>query len=145
VEQTRADGYCVSDDVARLDRGRVWEWIAGESYWAAGRPREIQDRAIDNSFCIGLFAPDGSQAGFCRFVTDRATFAFLSDVFVDTAHRANGVGSFMVEFAVAHPELATVKRHALVTRDAHGLYAKFGYAGLTDEERQIWMVRLARS
>jgi len=143
MDVTRADGYCVSDDAARIDRDQVWRWIAGESYWAAGRPREIQDRAIDNSLCLGLYAPDGRQAGFCRFVTDRATFAFLSDVFVDTAHRAHGAGTFLVEVALSHPDVATVRRHALVTQDAHTLYEKFGYIGLTDDERARWMVRLA--
>lgn len=141
MERTRPDGYCVSDDPTRLDREQVWRWIAEESYWAAGRPREVMERAIDHSLCFGLYAPDGRPAGFCRFVTDRAAFAFMSDVFVDTAHRGTGAGTFMVESALAHPDLATLRRHALVTMDAHGLYEKFGYHAPTDADREIWMVR----
>ena len=141
MERTRPDGYCVSDDLARLDREQVWRWIAEESYWAAGRPREVMERAIDHSLCFGLYAPDGQQAGFCRFVTDRAAFAFMSDVFIDTAHRGTGAGTFMVESALTHPDLATLRRHALVTMDAHGLYEKFGYHAPTDADREIWMVR----
>jgi len=141
MDVTRGDGYQVSDDVARLDRERVWRWLAEESYWAVGRARELQERAIDHSLCLGLYAPDGTQAGFCRFVTDRATFAFLSDVFVDRAHRGSGAGTFLVETALGHPAVAAVGRHALVTRDAHGLYARFGFAGISDEERPIWMSR----
>lgn len=141
MERTRDDGYCVSDDISRLDREWVWRWLAEESYWAGGRPRTTMERAIDGSLCLGLYAPDGSQAGFCRLVTDRATFAFLSDVFVDVAHRAAGVGTFMVQTALQHPDLATVSRHALVTLDAHGLYEKFGYRRPGDDDAAIWMMR----
>ncbi len=145
MEVARADGYAVSDDTARLDRERVWRWISTETYWAVGRPRELMDRAIDGSLCFGLYAPDGSQAGFCRFVTDRATFAFLSDVFVDTAHRGTGAGTFLVGTALSHPDMAALARHALVTDDAHGLYEKFGFARHADDEHRIWMGRLTPS
>jgi GNAT superfamily N-acetyltransferase len=143
VERTRADGYTVSDDVGRLDRERVWHWITEETYWAIGRPREVMERAIDESLCFGLYAPDGTQAGFCRFVTDRATFAFLSDVFVDTAHRGTGAGTFLVETALSHPDMVAVPRHALVTDDAHGLYEKFGFTGHAPDEHRIWMGRVS--
>ena len=141
VEQRRADGYCVSDDIARIDRERVWRWMAEESYWAPGRGRDVQERAIDNSLCVGLYAPDGTQVGFCRFVTDRATFAWLCDVFVDPAHRGSGAGTFMIEFASAHPTIAPVRLQVLATRDAHELYRKVGYRGFTDDECTRWMVR----
>lgn len=141
MEHMSDDGYCVSDDISRLDREWVWRWLAEESYWAGGRPQATMERAIDGSLCLGLYAPDGTQAGFCRFVTDRATFAFLSDVFVDVAHRASGAGTFLVQTALQHPDLATVGRHALVTRDAHGLYEKFGYRRPGDDDHAIWMMR----
>lgn len=143
MEATRADGYTVSDDVARLDRERVWRWISTETYWAVGRPREVMDRAIDGSLCFGLYAPDGAQAGFCRFVTDRATFAFLSDVFVDTAHRGTGAGVFLVGTALSHPDMVAIARHALVTDDAHTLYEKFGFTRHDADEHRIWMGRLS--
>lgn len=142
MEVRRADGYVVSDDVARLDRERVWRWISTETYWAVGRPRELMDRAIDGSLCFGLYAPDGGQAGFCRFVTDRATFAFLSDVFVDTAHRGTGAGTFLVATALSHPDMEAMPRHALITEDAHGLYEKFGFTRHDEAEHALWMGRL---
>jgi GNAT superfamily N-acetyltransferase len=142
VDWHRIDGYVVSDDPSRLDREFVWRWLSEESYWALGRPRDVMERAIDGSLCMGLYTPSGEQVGFCRFVTDRATFAFLSDVFVVEEHRAGGVGTFMVGVAVAHPEVAGVRQQTLRTQDAHGLYAKFGYRPFTDEERLTWMVWL---
>jgi GNAT superfamily N-acetyltransferase len=141
VQWQRADGYVVDDDPSRLDREFVWHWLAHESYWAQGRPREVMERAIDGSVCLGLYAPSGEQIGFCRHVTDQATFAFLSDVFVVDAHRGTGAGTFLVEVAVAHPSIATVRQQALRTADAHGLYAKFGYRPYTTDERDTWLVR----
>ena len=146
MEATRADGYTASDDVARLDREHVWRWISTETYWAGGRPRETMERAIDGSLCFGLYAPDGAPAGFCRFVTDRATLvAFLSDVFVDTAHRGTGAGTFLVETALSHPDMVAMPRHALITDDAHGLHEKFGFSRHDGAEHRIWMGRVTPS
>ena len=143
MERVREDGYRASDDAERIDRARVWRWLAEDSYWATGRPRDVQDRAIDHSLCVGLYAPDGRQVGFCRLVTDRATFAWLCDVFVDEAHRGNGLGAFMVDFAVSHPALGSVRRQVLITSTAHALYARFGYGPVTDDRLANWMVRLS--
>ena len=133
------DGYLVSDDPARLDVDRVWRWLAEESYWAAGRPRHVVERAVAGSINLGLYRPDGQQVGYCRWVTDGATFAWLCDVFVDPSERGSGLGTWMVEQAVAHPG-AQVRRQMLATADAHGLYAKFGFTPLTEPAR--WMERL---
>jgi GNAT superfamily N-acetyltransferase len=143
VEWRRDDGYVVSDDARRLDREFVWRWLSTESYWAEGRSRDVMERAIDGSLCLGLYAPAGEQVGFCRHVTDGATFAFLSDVFVVAAHRGSGAGTFLVETAVHHPGVAGVRQQTLRTADAHGLYAKFGYRPYTAEERDTWLVRFA--
>ncbi len=140
-EWRRDDGYSVSDDRDRIDREFVWRWLAHDSYWAKGRTREVMDQAIDGSLCFGLYAPDGSPAGFCRQVTDRATFAFLSDVFVLDAHRGTGAGTFLVRCAIEHPDMAGVRQQTLRTQDAHGLYEKFGYRGITPDELPTWMVR----
>ena len=134
-------GYVVSDDVTRLDRDFAWQWLANDSYWAQGRSRDVMERAIDGSLCLGLFAPSGEQVGFCRQVTDGATFAFLSDVFVVEAHRGGGAGTFMVRTAIEHPTIAGVRQQTLRTQDAHGLYAKFGYRAITPDEHPTWMVR----
>ena len=141
MEWRNEAGYVVTDEVARIDREFVWHWLAHESYWAQGRSRDVMERAIDGSLCFGLFAPTGEQVGFCRQVTDGATFAFLSDVFVVQAHRSGGAGTFMVRTAIEHPTIVGVRQQTLRTQDAHGLYAKFGYRAITPDEHPTWMVR----
>ena len=140
MQVTRDDAYSVSDDPERLDRAFVATWLAEQSYWATGRRRDVQDRAIDHSLCFGVYAPDGSQVGFCRYVTDRATFAWLCDVFIDEQHRGLGLGVFLVETSRAHPDLAGIRRHVLVTGSAQALYSRFGYAALNEVEAAKWMV-----
>ena len=119
--------YEISTDTGRLDVGLIARWLAEESYWAVGRPREIMERAIDGSLCIGAYAPGGEQAGFARIVTDRATFAWLCDVFVLDAHRGHGLARRMVHTAMELPDLATVRMWMLATEDAHGVYAPLGF------------------
>ena len=140
MERVRDDGYRVSDDASELDRERVWRWMSEQAYWALGRAREVQDAAIDNSFCVGLYAPDGAQVGFCRFVTDHITFAWLCDVFVDEEHRG-GLGAFMVEFAMNHPSIVDVRRKVLATRDAHSLYERLGFQRFSADDAPRWMIR----
>lgn len=141
MEWVRDDGYRVSDDPDLIDRDRVYRWISELTYWAEGRSRATFDRSLDNSLCLGAYRPDGRQVGFCRWVTDRATFAWLCDVFVDPDERGSGVGVFLVDHAVAHPAVAGIRRQVLMTRDAHTLYARFGFEGFDEDQRQRWMER----
>ncbi len=124
--ERRRDGFLISDDPARLDREALCRALA-ELPWSVGIPREIALRALDHSLSIGLYDEAGRQIGLARFVTDRATFAYLCDVFVDPAFRGQGLGAWMVECALAHPEIAGLRRVSLVTSTAHGLYRKFGF------------------
>ena len=130
----RRDGYEVSDDAARLDREAVHRFISTQSYWALGVPRTTLDRAIDHSLCLGLYRGT-AQAGFARVVTDRATFAYLCDVYVEPAHRDHGLGTWLIECVVAHPDLQGLRRFCLMTRDAHSLYAKYGFKPMPDPAR----------
>ncbi len=130
------DGYIVDDDPDRLDVDFVHRWLTTQSYWAQGRPGDRTATALANSLNFGLYAPDGAQAGFCRWVTDRATFAWLCDVFVDEAHRGRELGIFLVGTAVAHPDVENL-RLVLGTKDAHELYRRFGFDALAAPER--WM------
>jgi len=125
VERER-DGYVISTDRERLDREEIWIFLRG-SYWARGIPREVSDRAIERSLCFGLYAPDGSQAGFARVVTDAATFAWIGDLFVLESHRGRGLGIWLVETLLAHPEMQGLRKIVLATADAHGLYRRFGF------------------
>ena len=132
----RRDDFVVSDDPARLDRDRVRRFIADESYWAAGIPRGVMDKAIDHSLCFGVYR-GAEQLGFARVVTDRATFGYLCDVFVDPAHRAAGLGKWLVECVLAHPDLQGLRRLSLMTRDAHTLYQRFGFKPMADATRYL--------
>jgi GNAT superfamily N-acetyltransferase len=138
MKWTGPDGYWASDDRALIDAGRVHAWISGESYWAEGRRRDVMARAIETSLVIGLYSADGTQVGVARLVTDYATFAWLCDVFVDTAHRGRGLGTFLVDSAVGHPDVRGL-RQVLVAEPGRSLYARFGFRPLAKPER--WMER----
>jgi GNAT superfamily N-acetyltransferase len=128
------DGYWVSDHADLLDVDLVHEWLSSLSYWAQGRPRQTTEKAIAQSLNLGLYGADGAQAGYCRWVTDGATFAWLCDVFVDPGHRGHGLGVFLIRVATGHPEVQGL-RFLLGTKDAHGLYRKFGFEAPVHPER----------
>jgi GNAT superfamily N-acetyltransferase len=130
------DGYWVTDETARIDVGLVHDWLSTQSYWAEGRPAEITEKAISRSLNLGLFEGGGAQIGFCRWVTDGATFAWLCDVFVDPDHRGRGAGVFLVQVATEHPEVRGL-RFLLGTKDAHTLYSRFGFGPPVHPERMM--------
>ena len=134
---TYPDGFTISDDPARFDVDRAYRWIGVESYWSNGIPEETFRRAVANSLAVGVCSPDGTMVAMARIVTDRATFAWISDVWVEAAQRGAGIGTRLVAYIRAHPDLQGLRRMHLVTRDAHALYAKFGFRPLDDVER--WM------
>lgn len=119
--------YEISTDPARLDVALIHRWLSEQSYWAAGVPREVVARAIANSLNFGLYHATAGQVGFARVITDRATFAYLADVFVLDAHRGKGLSKRMMNEIMSHPELQDLRRWLLATRDAHGLYERFGF------------------
>ena len=131
--------FLISTDPAQLDVTAIHRYLSEESYWARHIPRATVERAIANSLCFGAYAPDGTLAGFCRVVTDRATFAWLCDVFVLPAYRGHGLGKQLVRTVLAHPDLQNLRRHLLATLDAHGLYEQHGYTPLRYPER--WLER----
>ena len=133
-------GYWVSDERSLVDIDLVHNWMSRESYWAAGRAREVMARSIEHSLVLGLFAADGDQVGFARLVTDRATFAWLCDVFVAAEHRSGGAGSFLVDRAVGHPDVAGI-RQLLMAVPGRSIYRRHGFGDLLSPER--WMERPA--
>ncbi len=128
MAEWRRDGYTISDDPSRLDFDAIHGFLSRESYWARGRGRERVERSVANSLPFGLYRADGRQVGFARAVTDRATFAWLADVFVVPEERGKGLSKWLVECALAHPELQNLRRWLLATRDAQGLYRRYGFA-----------------
>lgn len=126
---TRAP-YRISDDPADVDVDAVHRFLA-TSYWAKGIPRETVARSLEHALTFSL-RDAGGQVGFARAVTDRATFAYLADVYVLPGHRGRGLGSWLVTTALGHPELQGLRRWLLATRDAHALYAKHGFRPVAD-------------
>jgi len=138
TEEWRQGEFMVSTDPARLDRGLIHGFLAG-CYWAKGIPLETVTRSIAHSLNFGLYAGDGAQVGYARVVSDRATVAYLGDVFVLEAWRGRKLSSWLMRCVVGHPELQGLRRWMLLTRDAHHLYAKHGFTPLAAPNR--WMER----
>jgi GNAT superfamily N-acetyltransferase len=135
------DGFVLTDRKAAFDLDAIYRYLSEESYWAQHRSRAVTEAAIAGSLCIGLLTPDGRQAGFGRAITDRATVAHLSDIFVMQPYRGGGRGRALVEALLFHPAMRTVRRWSLSTDDAHGLYARYGFESLHRPENH--MIRIA--
>lgn len=118
----------VSMDPRRLDLDVIHGFLS-QSYWARGIPRELVERAVRNSLCFGLYE-GARQVGFARVISDEATFAYLADVFIIESHRGRGLAKVLIAAVVAEPRLQGLRRWMLATRDAHGLYARFGFEPL---------------
>ncbi|MDB5709780.1 MAG: family acetyltransferase [Sphingomonas bacterium] len=129
----------LSDDKARLQVERIHGWLAS-SYWSPGIERWRVEKAIANSHCLGAYR-DGEQVGYARAITDHATFAWIADVWVDVPARGQGLGRRMVQWFLDHPDIRDLRRIALATADAHGVYAALGFHALLRPDR--YMERLA--
>lgn len=129
--------FTVTCDLAKMDHAVIREFL-GSSYWAKGIPAATVEKSLANSLCFALL--DGEQqVGFARVISDRATIAYLGDVFVLPEYRGRGLSKWLMECVVNHPELQGLRRWMLATRDAHGLYEKFGFTPL--EKPEIFMER----
>lgn len=137
MKQRKGD-YEIDTDKGRLDVESIHRFLSNEAYWAKNRTREQTLTAIENSLCFGVYR-DGDQVGFARVITDKATFAYVGDVYVVESERGKGLGKWLMEVIVAQPELQNLRRWVLATRDAHGLYERYEFAGLRFPER--WMER----
>lgn len=129
-------GFEISTNKALLDRDMICQYLAKESYWSQHIPFEKVNISIDNSMCFGVYK-DGCQLGFARVITDRATFAYLCDVFVLKKFRGQGLSKWLIQSIIEHPELQGLKRWLLATADAHSLYNQFGFTPINSPER--WM------
>jgi GNAT superfamily N-acetyltransferase len=126
--------YEISTDPGRVDVATVHRFLSTEAYWSPGVPEEVVRRAIGGSVVFGLYR-GRDQVGFTRVVTDKATFAWVCDVFVLPEHRGHGLGKWLMECVMGHPELQGLRRWMLATRDAHGLYRQYGFTDLHDATR----------
>jgi GNAT superfamily N-acetyltransferase len=127
--------YEITTDAGRFDVQAIHSFLS-RSYWSPGVPRAIVERAIQNSLCFGVLL-GSAQVGFARVITDRATFAYLADVYVLEEHRGKGLSKRLMDAVVAHPELQGLRRMLLATKDAHTLYARYGFKALAAPERMM--------
>jgi len=133
------NGYRISSIKDEIDFSVVYKFIS-TSNWANGISASTLKKAIQNSLCFNVFTSSNEQVGFARVVTDFATYAYLCDVFIIEAHRRKGLSKWLVKEIVAHPELQDLRRFTLVTKDAHNLYAQFGFKSISSPERfmEVW-------
>lgn len=133
IEHQEGD-YIVSSDTKRLDLTFIHHWLANEAYWSQGLPFNVFKRMIGHSLCFGVYHQTGNQVGFGRVITDYATFAWLTDVFIIDDYRGKGLSVFLINCILDHPELQILRRWLLGTDHAHGLYRKFGFNELDHPE-----------
>lgn len=129
--------FYTSTDKAKLDIDMIEEFLCKRSYWAKGRSREKITRSIQNSMCFGVYTDSGKQVGFARVLSDFAVFAWIMDVFIVEDFRGKGLGKLLMKAIIEHPDLQGLERWGLGTKDAHGLYEKFGFKRLRTPETKM--------
>ena len=129
------DRFTISDEPERLQLEVIVDYLA-RAYWSNQRPRAVVERSLKHSLCFGVYE-DQTQIGFARVLSDHATFAYLADVFILESHQGHGLGKWLVQTILEHPDLQGLRRWILATRDAHELYAKFGFAALENPDRYM--------
>ena len=138
--EAHRDHYLISTDPAQLDIDIICDFLT-RAYWAKGRPRERTEQALKHSLVFGLY--DGSrQIGLARVVSDYTIFAYLCDVFIHEDYRGHGLGKWLIQTILNHPDLEGLRRWELVTNDAHGLYKQYGFTSIEDPEHWMQLLRL---
>ena len=138
-QEWRKGDYLISTDNNLLDLAVIHGFLT-TSYWSEGIPFDIVKKSMDHSLHFGLYRGD-QQIGFARVITDYATFAYIGDVFILEEYRGRGLSKWMMEFVMKHPELQGLRRFQLVTRDAHQLYERFGFAPPANPDRHMEIFR----
>jgi len=136
--ETGKDGYTITTDNSKMDEAVIHQYLSEESYWAKDIPKNVVETSIKNSLCFGVFY-QGGQIGFARLITDKATFAYLADVFVLKGHRGKGLSKWLLQCIHDHPDVQNLRRWLLGTKDAHTLYEQFGWTRFTESVSQRFM------
>ena len=139
ILETQRGEFTISTDPARLDIDAICDFLK-RAYWASTRPRERTERAIRNSLVFGVYNGD-KQIGVARVVSDYSIFAYLCDVFIHEDYRTHGLGKWLIQTILEHPDLREMRRWMLVTNDAHGLYKQYGFNAIEDPEHWMQMYR----
>ena len=134
--QVIEDGFLFSDQKELLQIDRIHRYLSKESYWAKDIPAETVATSIQNSLCFGIYK-SGIQIGFARWITDKATFGWLCDVYVEEDYRGKGLAKKLISFMIFHPDLQNLRGYQLATHDAHGLYEQFGFSQIKNPENQM--------
>ena len=134
IYQSVKNDFIISTDPSKIDVSFVYDYLCNESYWAKNIPIDIVKKSIEGSVCFSVFHHVG-QIGFARVITDQATFGYLADVFISEKYRGRGLGKWLMECVMCHADLQGFRRWLLATKDAHGLYAQFGFKPLDNPER----------
>ncbi len=132
-------GFVFSDQKELLQPRSIHHFLSTESYWAKNIPLEMVEKSIENSLCFGIYK-NGQQVGFARWITDKTTFAYLCDVYIEKDFRGLGLSKKLMSFMIFHPDLQGLRRYQLATQDAHGLYSQFGFEPLKNPEDQMAIV-----
>jgi len=127
----------ISTDKNKLHHEMIYQFLSKEAYWSRGLPRDVFDKSIENSLCFGIYLPTGEQVAFARVITDKATFAYLCDVFVPVQHRGKGLSKQLMNAILDYPDLRNLRRFLLATADAHELYRQNGFTSLGVPERMM--------
>ncbi|MEO8664115.1 MAG: GNAT family N-acetyltransferase [Ignavibacteria bacterium] len=135
----RKDNFLISTDRSKLIIKDIYGYLS-KSYWAKNRPLKTLKIAIKNSLCFGMYYKN-KQIGFARLITDYATFAYLADVYILEEYRGKGLSKWLMEVILNYGEVQDLRRWFLATRDAHGLYKKFGFTSLKEPEKLMEMFR----
>ena len=134
------EGYKISASKNEMEIDAIHNFI-GRSYWAEVIQKDTLSKAVNNSLCFGVFTTSGEQIGFARMITDSATFAYIADVYILQVHRGKGLSKRLMQEIMAHPDLQGLRRINLATRDAHGLYEKFGFKPLSSPEKVMEILK----
>jgi GNAT superfamily N-acetyltransferase len=132
--EAEKNNFLISTDKTKLDIPVIHTYLSNESYWAKNIPVDIVEKSIEGSFCFGLY-DHKNQVGFARVITDHATFAYIADVFILDEYRGKGLSKWLMKEIMEHPDLQGLRRWMLATKDAHGLYSRFGFLPLDKPER----------
>jgi len=133
------NGFIFSDNKELLKVDSIHHYLSTESYWAKNISLDTVRRSIENSLCFGIYK-DNTQIGFARWITDKATFGWLCDVYIENDYRGQGLSKKLMSFMIFHPDLQGLRRYQLATLDAHGLYEQFGFSPIQNPERQMGIV-----
>lgn len=137
--QISENGLIFSDNKELLQVSSIHHYLSKETSWAKDIPLETVQRAIENSLCFGIYK-GAAQIGFARWVTDKATFGWLADVYIEEPYRGLGLSKKLMSFMIFHPDLQGLRRYQLSTADAHGLYQQFGFSAIENPENQMAIV-----